>query len=188
MGSFLPWYKNSDISICIYSKVYDIPRGRQTDMTFCTPVWGSVSFNPINSMVQSVIWVVMAQVLQCHAKGHSPVIALLQILAVSLGNFPRYYCHWWHHICTTFIDIHTSITTLYKMSAQSSASVLHIMLDELWPSISLLHLLLCSFALPPVGPPTPYTTGKCTWQCVILYGKDVCIVGKLAFNNGWAYH
>jgi len=41
--SFLPCCKNSIISICIYSKAYDIPRDRHD--TFYTPVWGSVSLN-----------------------------------------------------------------------------------------------------------------------------------------------
>ena len=52
---------------------------KQTDRhdTFYTPVWGLVSLTPINNMVQSAVWVVMAQVQLCHAKVHSLVIALL---------------------------------------------------------------------------------------------------------------
>ena len=141
--------------------------------TFYTPVLGLVSLAPTNSIVQSAIWVVMAQVLTVRS------LLRFKFLLLARGE-----CHWWHYIYW-YPYLHHHVI---QISAQNTASVLHVMLDELWPSISLLQLLLCLFALPPAWPPKLYTKGKCTWQCVILYGKHVCMVGKLAFIDRLAYH
>ena len=142
MESFLPWCKKSVISICVYSKAYEHTE-RQTDRhdTFYTPVWSSVSLIPINSWCRVLLGgngtSTDSAVQKCTPWSLLCFKFLLLACKISLGVNVIGASHMYHIYWYPYLHHH-----LIQISAQNTASVLHVMLDELWPSISLLHLLL----------------------------------------------